>query len=59
MDCEYCRDGVPLTKLKRQYIHRIGFRNFVCKEAGFQTEPDTWTDHSPREWSPRRLRKKE
>ena len=54
--CPYCAEGIPLIKLQRQYIHRIGYRNYVCTEAGFQTEANTWNGYSPKEWVPRRLR---
>lgn len=55
-ECQYCIAGRPAIRMKRQYIHRIGWDNIVCKEQGFRYQPGTWTGHNPKDWVPRRLR---
>jgi hypothetical protein len=33
--CPYCK-AYPLIKLKRQYIHRVGYKNIICIEKGLK-----------------------
>lgn len=36
--CPHCAAGLGRIKLRRQWIHRIGWRNIVCEEAGIMSE---------------------
>lgn len=35
--CEHCAKGSARIKLRRQFIHRVGWRNIVCTE-----ENESW-----------------
>lgn len=67
--CLWCEMGRKPTKLKRQYVHIVECVVYedgaetrkrkltVCPTSGAQ-HTAAWDGHSPREWTPRRLRSK-
>ena len=68
--CLWCAMNRKPIKMKRQYVHVVECMSHkdgvetkskmlvTCPESGFQKGDEPWDGHSPREWTPRRLRSK-
>lgn len=57
MGCPHCEAGLPAFKLKRQYVHRVGWKTVICADKGIRLDQVVWEGDPPVLWEPRRVRK--